>query len=368
MATVEQIGEWIIANQDKQGTPEFETVANAYKELRAEESDGFERYEEDRARRAEEKRKAEESPVEPPKVYEDDPFYEDILKGFGAGFVDTVESAALGVAAIAGEEKETDLRDSIQDIAKGLRPDVDPDSTWGKVAGGLGSAAAFIAPALVSAASLPATAATVVGTGIAGALGLSAAAGEASERARAADASVEQRTSATFSPAVAAAGAIEVLPLGRFVKAIHVPFISDLVNKVGPEVVNAASNRVTNALASGGVEAAQEVTSEIIQNLNEKYGYNPERNVFVDAGLVEAGEIGFTTGFILDALSGRKIRKTDKKLGTVTDEGFFPAEGEVGEQGELFQTRVASPLVEEGNVGFETAEDRGEKQETERVY
>ena len=35
MATIEQIGEWIIANQDKQGTPEFETVANAYKELRA---------------------------------------------------------------------------------------------------------------------------------------------------------------------------------------------------------------------------------------------------------------------------------------------------------------------------------------------
>ena len=31
MATIEQIGEWIIANQDKQGTPEFETVANAYK-------------------------------------------------------------------------------------------------------------------------------------------------------------------------------------------------------------------------------------------------------------------------------------------------------------------------------------------------
>ena len=82
--------------------------------------------------------------------------------------------------------------------------------------------------------------------------------------------------------------------------------------------------------------------------------------MFVDAGLVEAGEIGFTTGFILDALSGRKIKKTDKKLGTVTDEGFFPAEGEVGEQGELFQTRVASPFVEEGNVGFETAEDRGE--------
>lgn len=31
MATAEQYAEWIVANQDKQGTPEFETVAGAYK-------------------------------------------------------------------------------------------------------------------------------------------------------------------------------------------------------------------------------------------------------------------------------------------------------------------------------------------------
>jgi hypothetical protein len=282
-------------------------------------------------------RKEMEAPAkeeEGPKIYEDDPFYMDILKGFGAGAVDTVESAALGGATIAGEETETELRDSIQDVAKNLRPDVDPNSTWGKIAGGLGSAAAFIAPAILAAATLPATAATVVGTGIAGVLGLSAAAGEASERARAADASVEDRVSAAaiYNPYVAAAGAIEILPLGRFVKAIHVPFISDLVNKVGPDVASAASNRVTRALASGGVEAAQEVVSEVLQNLNEKYGYNPDKSVFIDAGLVESGEIGFTTGFILDALSGRRISKSDKKLGTVdNDGGFTPTE-----QGELF--------------------------------
>jgi hypothetical protein len=281
------------------------------------------------------------------KVQKDDPFYEDILKGFGAGFVDTVESAALGGAAIAGEETETGLRDSIQGVAKGLRPDVDPDSTWGKIAGGLGSAAAFIAPAIAAAAALPATAATVVGTGIAGVLGLSAAAGEASERARAADATEKQRTSATFSPAVALSGAIEILPLGRFVKAIHVPFISDLVNKVGPDVAAAASNRVTRAFASGGVEAGQEVVSEVLQNLNEKYGYNPDKSVFIDAGLVESGEIGFTTGFILDALSGRRISKSDKKLGTVDNEGqFVPTLEEGEEQGELFAGRTQSPYAE----------------------
>ena len=359
MSDIDTLSDWIIANQDKKGTADFQTVAAALIEL-SEQDSGEDEVDRIEAERAKLRAEMEAPEREAPKVYEDDPFYEDIIKGFGAGAVDTLESAALGTAAIAGEETETELRDSIQSIAKGLRPDVDPESTWGKVAGGLGSAAAFIAPALVAAVSLPATAAAAVGTGIAGALGLSAAAGEASERARAADATEEQRTSATFSPAVAAAGAIEILPLGRFVKAIHVPFISDLVNKVGPEVVNAASNRVTNAIASGGVEAAQEVTSEILQNLNEKYGYNPDRNILQDAGLVEAGEIGFTTGFILDALSGRKVKKTDKKLGVVTDEGFFPTEGEVGEQGELFQTRGKSPYVEEEGVGFETAEDRGD--------
>jgi hypothetical protein len=187
----------------------------------------------------------------------------------------------------------------------------------------------------------------VVGTGIAGVLGLSAAAGEASERARAADATEKQRTSATFSPAVALSGAIEILPLGRFVKAIHVPFISDLVNKVGPDVAAAASNRVTRAFASGGVEAGQEVVSEVLQNLNEKYGYNPDKSVFIDAGLVESGEIGFTTGFILDALSGRRISKSDKKLGTVDNEGqFVPTLEEGEEQGELFAGRTQSPYAE----------------------
>ena len=35
MATAEQYGEWIVANKDKRGTPEFETVAKAYKMARS---------------------------------------------------------------------------------------------------------------------------------------------------------------------------------------------------------------------------------------------------------------------------------------------------------------------------------------------
>ena len=288
----------------------------------------------------------------------DDFFLTDIVKGFGAGAVDTIESAALGAATAAEEENESAIRDTIQSIAKSIRPDVDPDSTWGKVAGGLGSAAAFIAPAVAAAFAIPA-APIVAGTAASGLLGLTAAAGEASERARAADATVEERTSAVYSPYVLAAGAIEILPLGRFVKAIHVPYVSDFINKFGPETFGQISTRVTDAVASGGVEAGQEVLSEILQNLNEKYGYNPERAIIVDPSLIEAGEIGFTTGFLLDVFLNKKRSKSDKKLGTVDEEGKFTPteEGEKlvtelpklkeGEtQGELFPDRVPSKYVE----------------------
>ena len=35
MASVEQYAQWLINNQDKKGTPDFETVANAYRSLRS---------------------------------------------------------------------------------------------------------------------------------------------------------------------------------------------------------------------------------------------------------------------------------------------------------------------------------------------
>lgn len=38
MATADQYAQWIVANEDKKGTPEFETVAQAYKEAKAAEA------------------------------------------------------------------------------------------------------------------------------------------------------------------------------------------------------------------------------------------------------------------------------------------------------------------------------------------
>jgi len=39
MSRIDKYADWLVDNQDKKGTPDFETVVNAYKELRAQESD-----------------------------------------------------------------------------------------------------------------------------------------------------------------------------------------------------------------------------------------------------------------------------------------------------------------------------------------
>ena len=81
------------------------------------------------------------------------------------------------------------------------------------------------------------------------------------------------------------------------------------------------------ARAENNLPKAQKIANqrkdEILQNLNEKYGYNPERAIIVDPSLIEGGEIGFTTGFLLDVFLNKKRSKSDKKLGTVDEEGKF---------------------------------------------
>ena len=52
------------------------------------------------------------------KADEDAAWYENIAKGFGAGAVDVGEMAALGGAALLGEESETAARDQLQAAAE----------------------------------------------------------------------------------------------------------------------------------------------------------------------------------------------------------------------------------------------------------
>jgi len=241
----------------------------------------------------------------------------DLRKGFGAGFVGTGETAALGAATLLDEGAELAARERIQGIAAALKPKGgDQDDLSYKIGQTFGSIAGFVAPiagiaAGIAAApvTLSAAATTGIATGAGALLGIGTAAGEASERARAAGATQEERNRAIRQ--AAPFGVLEVLPLGRFMRAVDVPAINKLIDQLGPETVETIGQRITNASVTGGAEAAQEVTAEIVQNLAER-GYNPDRAIFEGTGESAAlgGGAGATIQFLVDAFTNSRKAPT----------------------------------------------------------
>jgi hypothetical protein len=237
----------------------------------------------------------------------------DLRKGFGAGFVGTGEMAALGAATLLDEEAELAARSKIQGIADAIKPKGgDQDDLSYKIGSVFGSIAGFAAPIAGIAAgigaapiSLGAAATTGIATGAGALLGVGTAAGEASERARAAGATQEERNRAIRQ--AAPFGLLEVAPLGRFMRSVDVPVINRLMDQLGPEVVETMGQRISNAAVTGGAEAAQEATAEIVQNLAER-GYNPERAILEGTGESAAlgGGAGATIQFLVDAFTNSR--------------------------------------------------------------
>jgi len=290
----------------------------------------FERTKQD-AEAARLRREAEPAPVIDPVQPEETGIFGDLRKGFGSGFVGTFETGALGAATLLDEEAELAARDRIQGIASALKPkggDQDDISykvgqAFGSIAGFAGAGASAVGLASLSPALAPI--AGGIGLGVAGGLGIGTAAGEASERARAAGATEEERTRAVRQ--AAPFGLIEVAPLGRLVRKIDVPFVQKLMDDLGPETVETIGQRIQSAAVTGGVEGAQEATSEIIQNLVER-GYNPERAVLESSGesALLGGGAGATLQFFVDAFSNTR------KAGPTPDETLLlppPSEDEL---------------------------------------
>ena len=157
---------------------------------------------------------------------EDTGIMSNLRRGFQAGAVGTGEMAALGLATLLDEEKELAARSRIQSIADSVSPKAGgEDDISYKIGQTFGSIAGFAAPIAATAALAPAAIpTTVAGTGIGALLGVSAAAGEASERARAAGATEEERTRAVRQ--AAPVGILEVAPLGRFMRSVEGQSIS----------------------------------------------------------------------------------------------------------------------------------------------
>ena len=278
--------------------------------------------------------------VPSPTIPEESSVLGNIVKGVPAGAIGLLESAALGAATLLDEDTEKSARDIIKDVADAVKPRLaNPDDVSAKLAQGVGSILGLAPALLAGPAALP------LAAGISGAAG----AGEASERARAKDATEEERSKAAALGILP--GLLDVIPFGRMARsagvAFDTPIIGDLVDKIGPQTLDGIKSRIQRAAATGGIEAAQEAAQNVAQNLIEQ-GYSPDTATF--GGTLEEGLIGGGSGAIvqglIDLALGRRAR------GATTGEPTDPEQGElfpgqdlgtpptpVGpEQGELFPT------------------------------
>ena len=291
MATIEQIGEWIIANQDKQGTPEFETVANAYKDLR---SGGSTDVDEDAEQaRIQEEYEAEMARINavPEEPEEDDGGFldaitpdqlEEFLKGLGGGAAGLLESAALGAITPFAEETESSLRDTIQGIADPVQDFFSADKgsedlVGRKLGEGVGSFLGILGAAAIPIAGLPLAAGLAVGAG----------AGEASERAREGGATEDERGTASLLGA--GVGATELFTPLRMIKTFK--------KAIGEAGTDRFFDKVKRIVTEAGFEGAQEFVAGVGQNLIEKGIYNPEQGTF-EGGTEQFGLGAGVGGFV----------------------------------------------------------------------
>ena len=237
--------------------------------------------------------------------------FEDITSGFGAGVVGVGEMALLGGAAALEEDAELVAREKIKAGADALRPEGgDPDSISYQVSQALGSIAGLAAvPITAAAVGAPATAA--VGLGALAAAG--AGAGEASERARSADATEGERGAATLRGIPI--GLLDVIPVARLIKYADLPKLNKLTEVFEPKTIEGIGQRITNAAKTGGLEAAQEATAGVLQNINQQQ-YDALAKTF--AGVGQEAALGGTAGAILQGLVDLFVpRKRGSTVGDV---------------------------------------------------
>lgn len=205
----------------------------------------------------------------------------DFFPALGRGAVNTGELGALGLATLLPEEYESKTRDFIKSSAETLRPEREPgleDDTLTKVVEGLGSIGPYLAAGLVGG--------PIAGSAALAGLGSAAGTGDASERARAAGATQEQRNQAAMSGSLI--GATQALPINR-------------IFKLAQALPAGVKGKAVKAVKGGSYEGAQEAVYEYLQNVTERKIYNPELESLMD-NVLESGGIGAAVGAIVGAL------------------------------------------------------------------
>ena len=220
---------------------------------------------------------------------EDTTLVGNVLRGVPAGFVQGLETAALGAITPLEEEKEVAARDVIRSIADAVKPELaNPEELSAKLAQGVGSFLSLL-PAAFTGPLAP-----VLVPSMAASMGV----GEASERARAGGATQEERNVAArwgIAP-----GLLDVIPLARISRRFA-PALNDVVSKIGPQELKGWGSRIQRAAVTGGIEGAQETAQGLLQNAIEKGVYNPDRGIITGDALEEGG-IGLGAGAIVQGL------------------------------------------------------------------
>ena len=261
------------------------------------------------------------------------------LKAIGAGGAGMIESALTGAAFLLPEEAEQAARRKIAEIGGGvqdfLAPDEAYEGTYLDLMRGIGSTLPFLATGLIGGAGRAAIAA---GT----ALGVGAGAGEAAQRATAAGATEEDISTAAAYGTIP--GALEMIGPTRIVRRVLGRNTDDIADQLNnsfsarlERVLQGRAGRVGKAALE---EAAQEASSEVLQNLIAQGVYDPKTGTFEGVG--ESAKIGGGVGgvlqFFADIIAPRKRGKIGDFDTSVFEEGAEGAapEPEVGATADMF--------------------------------
>jgi hypothetical protein len=278
MPDINRYAEWIVANQAKKGTEEFETVATAYRQLRGQGAD---------------------ISVTPAAPEEDTSllgYIPETFKAIGAGGAGMIESALTGAAFLLPEEQEQAARARIAEIGGGvqefLAPDEAYEGTYLDLMRGVGSTLPFLATGFLGAPGLVAGAAMGVGAG----------AGEAAQRATAAGATEEEISAAAGYGMIP--GALEMLAPTRIISrarralGANTEEVADaLNNSFKSRLARVSEGKLGRVTRAAMEEAAQEASSEVLQNLIAQGVYDPDTGTFEGVG--ESAKIGGGVGGIL---------------------------------------------------------------------
>ena len=269
------------------------------------------------------------------------------FKAIGAGGAGMLESALTGAAFLLPEEQEQAARARIAEIGGGvqefLAPDEAYEGTYLDLMRGVGSTLPFLATGFFGAPGLVAGATMGVGAG----------AGEAAQRATAAGATEEEISTAAGYGMIP--GAFEMVGPARIIRRArralggNTEEVADaLNNSFKSRLARVSEGRLGRVTRAAMEEAAQEASSEVLQNLISQGVYDPDTGTFEGVG--ESAKIGGGVGGILQLF-------TDLIVGGNRRVGRAEGDGSVFEDEPAAETPAPSTLERQDSLTVLSAND-----------